>query len=136
MKFHYRISGGDFVRAGEAASRLKRILEQLGIEASLVRRISIVAYELELNVVIHAKRGELSVEISPNCVTMVCKDQGAGIGDLKLAMQEGYSTAPPQVRELGFGAGMGLPNIRRCSDSLNIESNPGQGTTVVATINL
>lgn len=136
MKLNFPIAGGDFVRSGEAASRLKRTLEQLGIQGGLLRKICIVAFELEMNVAIHAHLGELAVEIDPERVTLVCKDQGPGIENLELAMREGYSTAPELARELGFGAGMGLPNIQRCSDSLKIESLLNQGTTVTATINL
>jgi anti-sigma regulatory factor (Ser/Thr protein kinase) len=136
MKLRFPIAGGDFLRAGEGSSRLMRTLQQLGIDGGLVRRICIVAYELEMNVAIHAESGELAVQITPSSVTLVCKDRGLGIPNLELAMQEGYSTASQEARELGFGAGMGLPNIRRSADTLEIDSAPGQGTTITATINL
>lgn len=133
MKFN--IKGMDFSRAGEASGKIKKSLQLVGMEIDTVRRAVIVAYEAEMNVVIHARRGKLTAHIRPDRVEIVAEDEGPGIADLTLAFQEGYSTAPPHVREMGFGAGMGLPNIRRFSDELNIDSQVDVGTKLQATIN-
>ena len=130
MKLHFDVDGEDFTRAGEASGETKRVLKGLGFDASVIRNVSIAMYEGEINMVIHAGGGEIDVEISPECISMVLADHGPGIENVELAMQEGYSTAPDKVRALGFGAGMGLPNMRRNADGFAIESQPGVGTTI------
>ena len=130
IDLEFTIDALDFVHAGEAASRVKRTLEHVGMEREVVRRASIAAYEAEMNIVIHSVGGTMKVTILPDCVEIVATDRGPGIEDIDLAMQEGYSTAPPHIREMGFGAGMGLPNMKRCADDIRIESAPGRGTTV------
>lgn len=126
----YHVSADDFTRAGEASSDVKGKLKQLGISPEAVRKVAIAMYEGEINMVIHAKGGEITVEITPEKVRMVLDDIGPGIPDIELAMQDGYSTAPDEVRNLGFGAGMGLPNMRDNSDIMEIESAVGVGTKV------
>ncbi|MGI9950976.1 ATP-binding protein [Moorellaceae bacterium AZ2] len=103
-------------------------MQQVGFPPELVRRVTVAAFEAEMNIVIHAHRGELRVSISPDKIVVVAEDEGPGIPDIELAMREGYSTAPPRIREMGFGAGMGLPNIKRCADALEIRSELGRGT--------
>ncbi len=132
----YDIESGNFTKAGEAASSIKRLLKQLGIDANIVRRISIAAYEAEMNMVIHSIGGIIKIEISPKEIIFKAKDRGPGIEDIDLAMEEGYSTATELARELGFGAGMGLPNIKRCSDEFLIQSELGQGTYLEAKFNV
>ncbi|MDF2612635.1 MAG: anti-sigma regulatory factor [Clostridia bacterium] len=136
MKLHYEVDGDNFLVAGEASASLKRTLKQLGIDSSIIRKISISMYEAEMNMVIHAYGGVIDVEISTDKVSIILKDQGPGIPDINLAMQEGYSTATHEIRELGFGAGMGLPNMKRYSDHLNVHSEVGVGTTVEITVYL
>ncbi|WP_026893766.1 ATP-binding protein [Clostridiisalibacter paucivorans] len=130
IKLEYKIVRNDFTQAGEASSNVKKILKQLGINADVTRRVSIATYEAEMNLVIHSNGGNISVIISPKEIEILSKDIGPGIPDIDLAMEEGYSTAPNEVRELGFGAGMGLPNIKRCADIFDIKSKEGQGTEV------
>ncbi|MGE5549202.1 MAG: ATP-binding protein [Bacteroidota bacterium] len=130
MVLHFSIAGGDFAAAGEASSRIKATLRQVGLSADLIRRIAIATYEAEMNVVIHATAGQINVRINPTQVEVETIDRGPGIPDIELAMREGYSTAPQAAREMGFGAGMGLPNMKRCADKLVIESQVGHGTTV------
>lgn len=136
MRLEYRVTGGDFQAAGEAAAKIKRALRQVGIDAETARRVAIVAYEAEMNIVIHAFRGTVGVDISPETVHVRAEDEGPGIPDIPLAMQEGYSTASEKVREMGFGAGLGLPNMKRYSDEFSIESAVGRGTSVSMVINL
>lgn len=124
------LEGAVFETAGEASSKIKRVLQQIGIAAPIVRRIAIAAYEAEMNVIIHATRGSVKTAIFPDRTEITIEDQGPGIPDLSLAMQEGYSTAPDYVREMGFGAGMGLPNMLRCADRFKIETVLEQGTTI------
>ncbi len=124
------IKHNDFDRAGEASSKLKNILKQIGYPPSVIRRVAIAAYEAEMNVVVHASDGEMIAKITPDEVKVVVKDNGPGIEDLDKAMQEGYSTAPQHIREMGFGAGMGLPNIKKNSDELKIDTKVPDGTTV------
>lgn len=124
----YPISGGDFLAAGHVTKKIKQRLENLGVHHKTVTRAAIVAYEAELNVIIHARSGKLQLKLSPSNVLIVVEDEGPGILDISLAMQEGYSTASPAVREMGYGAGMGLPNINRCADSLIMQSEVGVGT--------
>ncbi len=133
MDFKYTIEGGDFSRAGHASSDVKKLLKQLNIDNQLIKRIVVALYEAEVNIVAHAKNGVIDVSILPDQVFIKLTDQGPGIKDINLAMQEGYSTASQKVREMGFGAGMGLPNMKKNADKLNIESTPGVGTTVELT---
>lgn len=134
MKLHYDVDGDEFLLAGEASSQVKKVLKQLGLPSEVIRRIAIAMYEAEINMVIHANGGQIGVEITPQKVDIMLTDTGPGIPDIDLAMQEGYSTASEKVRELGFGAGMGLPNMKRYSDELNITSKVGKGTTVEITV--
>lgn len=126
----YDVPADDFTRAGEASSDVKRKLKQMGVGPDAIRKVAIAMYEGEINMVIHANGGEITVTISDTEITMVLADVGPGIEDISKAMQEGYSTAPEEVRSLGFGAGMGLPNMKKYSDDFHIESVPGKGTTV------
>ncbi len=130
MKLHYQVDGEDFLRAGEASASLKRTLKQLGMDAAIIRKIAIAMYEAEMNMVIHADGGDIEAEVCADYVAVSLKDVGPGIPDIDKAMQAGYSTASHQIRELGFGAGMGLPNMKKYSDDLHIESKVGVGTTV------
>lgn len=135
MKYHYTVPGDDFTRAGEASSAIKKTLKQLGLAADVVRRVAIAVYEGEINMVIHANGGDIDVEISPNAVALCLADTGPGIPDIELAMREGWSTAPDDVRSLGFGAGMGLPNMKKYTDEMTVESTVGVGTTVKMKVN-
>lgn len=130
ISLHYEVDGEDFSLAGEASSNVKRILKQLGVSPEIIRRVSIAMYEGEMNMVIHANGGIADVEITPEQIKVVLQDDGPGIPDIELAMQEGYSTAPDNIRELGFGAGMGLPNMKKYTDYLDIISEVGKGTKV------
>jgi len=130
MRYRFSVPGDDFSQAGKASTELKRALTRLGLEAALVRRIAVAFYEAEINMIIHGGGGIAEAEIGLSEVVMSMRDEGPGIGDLALAMTEGYSTAADQWRELGFGAGMGLPNIKRNVDELRIDSALGRGTTV------
>jgi anti-sigma regulatory factor (Ser/Thr protein kinase) len=132
----YTISGDDFTRAGEASSDVKKKLKQMGANPEVVRKVAISMYEGEINMVIHAHGGEITIHISSTEVIMILKDEGPGIVDVELAMQAGYSTAPDNVRALGFGAGMGLPNMRKYSDEMGIETILGEGTTVTLKVNM
>ena len=136
LHLHYDVEGNDFIAAGEASGQVKRALRQLGIDFEIIRRCAICMYEGEINMVVHAEGGTADVVVERDKVTITLKDQGPGISDMELAMQEGYSTASQNVRELGFGAGMGLPNMKRYSDSLDLESVVGEGTTVTMVINI
>lgn len=128
----FPVEKGAFDTAGEASSKIKGILKKLGIPADIIRDIAISAYETELNLVIHSDGGELELVISPETVLLTSQDIGPGIADLKLALKEGYSTAPDNIRDMGFGAGMGLPNVQRHSHQFEIESELGKGTTIRA----
>jgi anti-sigma regulatory factor (Ser/Thr protein kinase) len=130
MKFEYQVSGDDFAQAGRASSDIKKKLKQLGIPSCVIKRTAISMYEAEINMVIHADGGTILVDLYDDHICIVLTDTGPGIPDLELAMQEGYTTASEAARELGFGAGMGLMNIRRNSDDLQIDSVVGKGTTV------
>ena len=130
LKLHYDVPADDFTRAGEASGSVKRTLKDLGFSPEMVRKVVIALYEAEINLVIHAGGGEIDVEISPESVDMVLTDKGPGIPDVEMAMKEGYSTAPDNVRSLGFGAGMGLPNIKKYTDEMKIDSVVGEGTTM------
>jgi anti-sigma regulatory factor (Ser/Thr protein kinase) len=126
------VRGLDFSSAGEAAGRIKRALQQIGVPSAVIRRAAIVAYEAEMNIVIHARQGTLRASISPGRIELIAEDEGPGIADIEQAMQEGFSTAPDHIREMGFGAGMGLSNIKRCSSQMTIVSDVGRGTKVTA----
>lgn len=130
MEGVFALIGGDFTHAGTASSELKSILLRLGISQDLARRAAIAAFEAEMNVIIHALAGTMHYVISEEAVRVTITDMGPGIEDIELAMKEGYSTAPARVREMGWGAGMGLPNIRRNADTLRIDSVVGEGTTL------
>lgn len=130
LTFHYDISGDDFTRAGEASSAIKNKLKMLGVDDNAIRKVAIAMYEGEINMVIHADGGLITVTISDTDITIILADHGPGIPDIPKAMQAGYSTAPEEVRSLGFGAGMGLPNMQKFSDEFHIESELGVGTTV------
>ena len=126
----YEVTTEDFTRAGEASGDVKRKLKDMNVSPEAVRKVAIAMYEGEINMVIHAYGGHIRVTIDPNVITMVLADKGPGIPDINKAMQAGYSTAPDNVRDLGFGAGMGLPNMKKYSDEMNIETTVGVGTTV------
>ncbi len=126
----FEIPGDDFTRAGEASGSVKKTLKKLGLNSMLIRKVAIAMYEGEINMVIHAGGGRAEVEVGPTAVTITLTDEGPGIPDIDLAMQEGYSTAPESVRSLGFGAGMGLSNMKKYTDYMKVISHPGQGTTV------
>jgi len=128
LVLRYRVEGGDFATAGQRSSRLKRNLTRLGFHPEMRRRAAIAAYEAEMNMVIFTPGGELKVCVEPDRITVEAVDRGPGIADVELAMKPGYSSAPDWVRELGFGAGMGLPNIKSCSDEMTLETRPGEGT--------
>ena len=130
LRFHYDVDGDNFTSAGAASVEVKRKLRQLGFPAETIRRVSIAMYEGEINMVVHARGGVADVCVEPNCITIILADQGPGIPDIDLAMQEGYSTAPDNIRALGFGAGMDLPNMKRYTDEMKIETELGKGTTV------
>ena len=136
ITFHYTISPDDFTRAGEASSDVKSKLKKMGVTPEAVRKVAIAMYEGEINMVIHAKGGGITVHISTERIEMVLEDVGPGIPDIDLAMQAGYSTAPDAVRSLGFGAGMGLPNMKKYSDEMEIHTVIGEGTTIRMVVNL
>ena len=130
----YDISAEDFTRAGEASSDVKKMLKQIGVAPEIVRKVAIAMYEGEINMVMHADGGKITVTISPTQIHMVLADHGPGIADIDQAMQAGYSTAPDNIRSLGFGAGMGLPNMKKYSDEMTIDSVVGEGTTVTMVV--
>lgn len=130
MKLTYNIQGGDFTHAGHPSSEVKKVLKQLDIDGKTIKNIVIALYEAEVNVVAHAWKGTVSVEIEENKITIWVTDEGPGIADIELAMQAGFSTASKEVREMGFGAGMGLPNMKKNTNELQIESEVGIGTKV------
>ena len=130
IKLTYQVDGEDFTRAGEASSDLKSKLKQMGVSPEAVRKVAIAMYEGEINMVIHAYGGVITVEISPEEIVMELADKGPGIADIDKEMQAGFSTAPDNVRNLGFGAGMGLPNMKKYSDIMELETVVGEGTTV------
>ena len=136
MHFHYDVPGDDFSCAGSASAEMKKKLKQLGIPFDIIKRTAVAMYEAEINMVVHAGGGEADIDILDDEIVIVMKDHGNGIPDIEKAMQEGYSTAPQIVQELGFGAGMGLPNMKRNSDFMTIDSKIGVGTTVTMRINL
>ena len=132
----YTLQGGDFIRAGEISSSIKKILKEIGIDSQIIRRMAIASFEAEINVVCYAERGTFNLTITPDTLKVVVKDVGQGIADIELAMKEGYSTATEQIREMGFGAGMGLPNIKKNVDRLAIDSLVGKGTRLEMVIEM
>ena len=134
LNFHFDIDGEDFSSAGEASVAMKKKLRQLGFPSDVIRRCSIAMYEGEINMVIHANGGSADVAVYPDKVVMVLEDHGPGIPNVELAMQEGYSTASEQIHNMGFGAGMGLPNMKRYTESLEIETQVGVGTKLTMVV--
>ena len=136
VNFHFEIDGDNFTSAGEASVMVKKMLRQMGFSAETIRRVSVAMYEGEINMVIHANGGVADVNVYGDKIEIILADKGPGIPDVSLAMQEGYSTAPDDIRSLGFGAGMGLPNMKKYTDSIDIETEVGVGTTVRMTVNV
>ena len=136
LSFRFDVDGDDFTSAGQASVQVKKDLRRLGIDADIIRRVSIAMYEGEINMVIHAGGGVAEVRVTEEAIEIILADQGPGIADINLAMQDGYSTATDTVRSLGFGAGMGLPNMKRYTDYMDIQSTVGVGTTVTMRVNL
>ena len=134
LTYSFTVHGDDFSSAGEASVQVKKILRSIGFDAETIRRVSIAMYEAEINMVIHAGGGIADLFVYPEKIIIVLTDKGPGIADIDLAMSEGYSTAPDNIRSLGFGAGMGLPNIKRYSDKLDIDSKLGEGTKLTITV--
>ena len=134
LVLNYEISGDDFTRAGEASSDVKKKLKQMGVNPEAVRKVAIAMYEGEINMVIHANGGTSTAEITPEQIRMILDDTGPGIPDVDLAMQAGYSTAPDEVRSLGFGAGMGLPNMKKYTDTMEIDTRLGVGTKITMVV--
>lgn len=130
LKNTYEVNAGEFQTAGDASASIKRKLKQIGIGGTVLRRVAVASYEAELNLIIHSHGGQLTLEMTPSSIILTSADVGPGIADLSKAMQEGYSTASEEARDLGFGAGMGLPNMKRNADSFSIESELGKGTTI------
>ena len=130
FRIAYPVAALDYTSAGQASTDIKRRLKQLGVESNVLRRVAVASYEVELNLVIHSLGGERCLTVFPDAVQLVSSDVGPGIPDLKLAMREGYSTANEEARSLGFGAGMGLPNMKRNADEFDIQSQVGVGTTI------
>ena len=136
LVFRFEVDGEDFTSAGQASVQIKKNLRQLGINPETIRRVSIAMYEGEINMVIHAGGGIAEVRVNEEYIEIVLDDKGPGIKNIDQAMQEGFSTAPDQIRSLGFGAGMGLPNMKRYTDSMEITSTVGVGTKVVMRVNI
>lgn len=136
LHFEYHVSGGDLTGAGEASSAMKQALRKMGFDSDTVRRVAVCMYEGEINMVIHADGGTASVDVGEDEITIVLADRGPGIPDIGLAMQAGYTTAGDAARDLGFGAGMGLPNMKKYSDEMTVESTVGVGTTVTMVIRI
>ena len=131
LVFHFDVDGNDFTSAGQASVQVKKNLRQLGLTPEIIRRVSIAMYEGEINMVIHAGGGKADVLVDEDAVTIILEDKGPGIKDIEQAMQEGFSTAPDAIRSLGFGAGMGLPNMKRYTDEMELSSEVGVGTKIV-----
>lgn len=136
FKVQYKVDGEDFCAAGEASRKLKKVLQSLGIDPKISRKVTVAMYEGEINMVIHADGGVIDVEITKEKIHLFLRDKGPGIPDIALAMTEGYSTATDNVRELGFGAGMGLPNMDKYTDYMKITSEIGVGTTIEMIVNI
>ncbi|MBQ4557603.1 MAG: ATP-binding protein [Clostridia bacterium] len=135
LKFHYDVHGEDFTSAGNASVQAKKALRQLGYDPNIIRRVSIAMYEGEINMVIHADGGSADIIVYPDYIEIVLADKGPGIPDVSKAMQEGFSTAPDNIRSLGFGAGMGLPNMKKHTDDMKIDTVIGEGTTITMRVN-
>lgn len=131
----FPVAAGDYAAAGEVSAKIKSILKRIGIDPAIIRRITIAAYEAEINIIIHSKGGVITLQISPDSINISCDDTGPGIENIELAMQEGYSTAPSSIRMMGFGAGMGLSNIKKNSDVFNISSSK-EGTSLMLKFNI
>ena len=136
LNFHFNVDGNDFTSAGQASIQIKKNLRRLGLDPETIRRVSIAMYEGEINMVIHAHGGEADVNVHEGYIEIILKDNGPGIKNIEQAMQEGFSTAPDQIRSLGFGAGMGLPNMKGYTDDMSIETQVGVGTTIKMVVNL
>lgn len=136
LVFHFDVDGENFTSAGQASTQVKKNLRQLGMPADIIRRVSIAMYEGEINMVIHANGGVADVYVTEDYIEIVLKDTGPGIPNVEQAMQEGFSTATDSIRSLGFGAGMGLPNMKRYTDSMEIDTEIGVGTTITMRVNL
>ena len=132
----FSITGNDYERGGEVATRVKAILRDLGVSPDVLRRLSIANFEAEMNLIMYANEGELELQVLPDAIRVVVSDRGPGIPDIEMAMQEGFSTATPEMRARGFGAGLGLPNIRKSTDEFAIESTVGIGTTLRYAVHL
>jgi len=130
LELHYDVPGDDFTRAGEASSSIKNKLKQMGLPPEIIRNVAIATYEGEINMVIHANGGTIDVSIDADAISMTLRDTGNGIPDIELAMREGYTTAKEDIRALGFGAGMGLPNMKKYTDDFELSSEVGKGTEV------
>ena len=136
LRFHFEVDGSNFTSAGQASVSVKKNLRQLGISPEIIRRVSIAMYEGEINMVIHAGGGRADVVVHEDKIEIILEDDGPGIANVELAMKEGFSTAPDNIRSLGFGAGMGLPNMKRYADSMKIDTELGKGTTITMCVNL
>jgi anti-sigma regulatory factor (Ser/Thr protein kinase) len=136
LEFTYSVDPDDFTRAGEASADIKKKLKKMNVPHEAVRKVAIAMYEGEINMVIHANGGKITVNVNEDFITMVLADKGPGIPDVEKAMQEGFSTAPDNIRALGFGAGMGLPNMKKYTDEMKIDTVIGEGTTVTMKVNL
>ena len=136
LVFHFDVDGENFTSAGQASTQVKKNLRQLGLSPEIIRRVSIAMYEGEINMVIHANGGDADVIVNEEYIEIVLADRGPGIKNIEQAMQEGFSTAPDDIRSLGFGAGMGLPNMKRYTDSMKIDTVIGEGTTITMRVNL
>ena len=136
VKFHFDVDGDNFTSAGEASVKVKKLLRQLSIDPDIIKRVSIAMYEGEINMVIHANGGSADFLVYPEKIVIILEDTGPGIENIELAMQEGYSTAKDNIRSLGFGAGMGLPNMKRYTDSIDIQSTVGVGTKITMEVKL
>lgn len=134
LSYRFDVDGANFTSAGEASVKVKRILRDIGFDAETIRKVSIAMYEGEINMVIHAGGGIADVVIEEDRIIIILTDEGPGIADISQAMQEGFSTAPDNIRSMGFGAGMGLPNMKRYTDEMNIESELGKGTKITMTV--
>ena len=136
LTFHFDVDVKDFTSAGQASVQVKKNLRQLGIPPEIIRQVSIAMYEGEINMVIHAGGGKATVNVDEECIEIILEDKGPGIKNIDQAMQEGFSTATDTIRSLGFGAGMGLPNMKRYTDTMEIHSQVGAGTTVIMKVNI
>ena len=136
LVFRFTVDGNDFTSAGQASVQIKKNLRQLGIPSDIIRRVSIAMYEGEINMVIHAKGGTATVKVTEGYIEIILEDKGPGIKNVEQAMQEGFSTAPDGIRSLGFGAGMGLPNMKRYTDYMDIDSVPGKYTNITMRVNI